>query len=84
MVPHLEPNHSATTVVAAGSLNFTYFKDKPQRLTLLTIGNPSPNPSPSHLYHPAELEEVGNDHVRTKSGRVAPNTVQNVSHDLKP
>ena len=41
-----EPNHSATTVVAAGSLNFTYFKDNPQRLTLLTIGNPSPNPQP--------------------------------------
>ena len=31
-------------------------------------------------------EEVGHDHVRTQSGRVAPynNTVQNVSHDLKP
>ena len=31
-------------------------------------------------------EEVGHDHVRTKSGRVAPykNTIQNLSHDLRP
>ena len=32
------------------------------------------------------IEEVGHDHVRIESGRVAPykNTIQNLSHDLRP
>ena len=38
-----------------------------------------------HAIYSLILEEVGYDHVHTKSGCVAPYiTLQNVSHDLKP
>ena len=41
---HKSPNHYTTDVVTPGNRYFTPFIDKPWRLTLLTIGNPSPDP----------------------------------------